>query len=105
MFRCNTAGDELFEIYPYAELLVFAAASRFLRALCSGPQVQYLDLLVKDLLLLLVQDVLLLGVLEEALILLGSILLLELLTLLAQTQTGEIFDISASKDTNSLHRN
>lgn len=48
---------------------------------------RYLDLLVKDLLLLLVQNVLLLGVLKEAFILLGSILLLELLTLLFHTQT------------------
>lgn len=50
----------------------------------SVAQRQSLNLLVKDLLLLLVQDVLLLGVLEEALILLGSILLLELLTLLLE---------------------
>ena len=46
-------------------------------AVCS-----YLDLLVEDLLLLLVEDMLLLSVLQESLILLGSIHFLELLTLL-----------------------
>lgn len=59
---------------------------------------RYLDLLVKDLLLLLVQYVLLLGVLKEAFILLGSILLLELLTLLFHTQTWEIFYINTRTD-------
>lgn len=48
---------------------------------------KYLDLLVDDLLLLLVADMLLLGVLQESLILLGSVHFLELLTLLLETQT------------------
>lgn len=39
---------------------------------------------MEDLLLLLVEDMLLLGVLQESLILLGSIHFLELLTLLCQ---------------------
>lgn len=48
----------------------------------SNTSFVYLDLLVEDLLLLLVEDMLLLGVLQEALILLGSVHFLELLTLL-----------------------
>lgn len=67
-------------------------------AVCS-----YLDLLVEDLLLLLVEDMLLLSVLQESLILLGSIHFLELLTLLLKKPPQNIKSTYKGKSF-KLHR-
>lgn len=57
---------------------------------------------MEDLLLLLVKDVLLLSVLEEAFVLLGSILFLKLLALLFQKQTSDMVSAKANTVSN-LH--